>query len=135
MRSAFALCLLAVTLAACGAPQKDSTKDFKGAERGVASAVEALESAARDNDAGKTCTQLFAASLLATVKAHGTDCVDAVKRAFKDATALDLTVEDVTIAGAKATATVTSGTGSSKQTDTLGLEKVRAGWRISALPE
>ena len=39
----------------------------------------------------------------------------------------------MSISGTKATAKVTSGTGSRKQTDTLALEKVGAAWRISSL--
>lgn len=133
MRSALAVCLLALTLAACGAAPRDSAEEFKGEQAAVASAVEDLESAARDNDAGETCTKLFAASLLATIKAAGKNCETAVKDAFKDADLVDLTVDKVSITGTKATATVTSGTGSRKQTDTLALEKVGAAWRISSL--
>lgn len=133
MRSALVLCLLALTLTACAATPRDSAKEFKGAEKPVAAAVEDLESAARDNDSAKACTKLFAPTLLATLKAHGTNCQSAVKDAFKDADAVDLTVEDMTINGTKAAVRVTSGTGSKKQTDRLGLEKVGADWRISSL--
>lgn len=133
MRPVLALCLLALTLAACGAAPRDSAEEFKGEQATVASAVEDLESAARDTDAGEACTKLFAAGLLATLKERGTDCEDAVEDAFKDADALDLTVDKVSINGTKATVTVTSGTGSNKKTDTLALEKAGAGWRISSL--
>jgi hypothetical protein len=133
MRSALALVLLALTLTACAATPRDSAKEFKGDQAAVASAVEDLESAARDSDAGETCTKLFSAGLLATVKAHGKNCETAVKDAFKDADLLDLTVDSVSITGTKATAKVTSGTGSDKRTDTLALEKVGAAWRISSL--
>jgi hypothetical protein len=133
MRSALALCLLALTLASCGATAKDSAKDFKGPERAVAATVEDLETAARDNDAGQACTKLFATGLLATLKATGTKCEDAVKDAFKDADIVDLTVDDVSIAGTKATVKVTSGTGSNKRTDRLGLEQAGTAWRISSL--
>ena len=133
MRSALALCLLALTLSACGAAPRDSAEEFKGEQAAVASAVEDLESAARDNDAGETCTKLFSAGLLATIKARGKNCETAVEDAFKDADLVDLTVDKVSINGTKATATVTSGTGSRKRTDTLALEKVGAAWRISSL--
>jgi hypothetical protein len=133
MRPALLLCLAALSLAACGAAPRDSAKDFKGAERAVAATVEDLESAARDNDSDVVCTKLFAAGLLATLKQQGTNCSAAVKDAFSDADATDLTVDDVTISGTKARAKVTSGSGSSKKTDTLELEKAGAGWRISSL--
>ncbi len=133
MRSALILALLALTLSACGATAKDSTKDFKGAERDVAAAVERLETAARDSDAGRACTKLFSPGLLARLKRNGTNCEVAVKDAFRDADALDLTVDDVSITGTKATVKVTSGTGSRKQTDRLELEKSGAAWQISSL--
>ena len=85
MRLALALCLLALTLAACGAAPRDSAKEFKGEQAAVAAAVEDLESAARDNDAGETCTKLFSAGLLATIKAQGENCETAVEDAFRDA--------------------------------------------------
>jgi predicted lipoprotein len=133
MRPTLLLCVLALALTACGAAARDSAKDFKGAERGVAAAVEDLESAARKNDSGQACTKLLAAGLLTALKAKGTTCETAVKEAFKDADSLDLTVEDVTISGTKASAKVTSGSGSHKKSDTLELERAGAGWRISSL--
>jgi len=133
MRTALLLCVLALTLAACGAEPRDSAEEFTGDERAVALAVEKLESAARDKDDTEVCTKLFSAQLLATLKARGKNCPAAVKDAFKDADALDLTVEDVTIRGATATAKVTSGTGDDERTDTLALEKAGTAWRISSL--
>ena len=134
MRPVLLLCVLSLALTACGgATPRDSAKDFKGAERAVAAAVENLETAARDNDSAKACTKLFATRLLSTIRTRGQTCTAAVKDAFKDADALDLTVEDVTIDGTTASAKVTSGTGSNKQTATLELEKAGAAWRISSL--
>jgi hypothetical protein len=133
MRPALLFCVLSLTLVACGTTSRDSTKEFKGAERGVAAAVEDLESAARKNDGDKVCTTLLSARLLAALKERGTNCEKALEDAFSDADALDLTVDDVTIRGTTASAKVTSGTGSKKRTDTLELEKVGAAWRISSL--
>lgn len=133
MRTALLLCVLALTLAACGAESRDSAKEFKGDERAVAAAVEDLESAARDDDSEAVCTKLLAERLLATLEEQGTKCETAVEDAFEDADSLDLAVDDVTISGTKASVKVTSGTGDSKKTDTLKLEKAGAGWRISSL--
>ena len=133
MRPALLLCVVALVLAACGAEPRDSAKDFTGDERAVASAVEDLESAARDNDTKAVCTKLFAQRLLSTLEERGTDCAEAVEDAFRDADAMEITVDEVTISGDTARAQVTSGTGSSKKTDTLELEKVGAAWRISSL--
>ena len=133
MRPAALLCFLALAPAACGAGSRDSAEDFTGAERAVAAAVEDLESAARDGDTEAVCTKLLAETLLATLKQRGTSCEDAVQDAFEDADSLDLTVDDVTISGSRASAKVTSGTGNNKKSDTLELEKVGAAWRISSL--
>ncbi len=133
MRLALALCLLALTLAACGAAPRDSAKEFKGEQAAVAAAVEDLESAARDDDSGETCTKLFSAGLLADIKEKGKNCETAVEDAFRDADSVDLTVDEVSINGAKATARVTSGTGSNQTSETLALEKVGAAWRIGSL--
>jgi hypothetical protein len=133
MRPALLLCVLSLVLAACGAESRDSAGEFTGAQRGVAAAVEDLESAARKNESEKACTKLLSARLLATLKERGTDCETALEDAFRDADTLDLTVEEVTIRGTTASAKVTSGKGEQKRTDTLELEKVGAAWRISSL--
>ena len=133
MRPALLLCLLALALTACGAAPSDSAEDFSGAERAVAAAVESLESAARDNDSEALCTRLLSERLLSTLEQQGTTCESAVEDAFRDADAMELTVEDVTIDGTRATAEVTSGTGDNERTDTLALEKVGDRWRISSL--
>ncbi len=133
MRPALVLCALAVALAACGAAPRDSAKEFDGAERSVAATVEDLESAARGNDPDAVCSKLLSERLLATLRQQGTRCVTAVKQAFQDADSFDLTVDDVSIRGDRASAKVVSGTGSKEKTDTLQLERVGAGWRISSL--
>src|SRR5687768_3377515 len=134
MRSALALCFLALALSACGsAAPRDSAQEFSGAERAVADAVEAMETAARDDDAGELCTKLFSERLLTALKQQGTNCTTAVSEAFDDASSKDLTVDDVTISGDTATAKVTSGTGSNEKTDTLELERDGAAWKIASL--
>ncbi len=133
MRPALVVCALAIALAACGAAPRDSAKEFKGAERGVAATVEDLESAARDDDPNAVCSKLLAERLLATLRQQGTRCITAVRQAFQDADSFDLTVDDVSIRGTRASAKVTSGVGSKEKTDTLQLERVGAGWRISSL--
>ena len=133
MRPALLLSLLALSLAACGGEPRDSAEEFAGAEAAVAAAVEDLESAARDDDTEAVCTKLLAETLLTRLEQRGTNCERAVKDAFDDADSLDLTVDDVTINGARASARVTSGTGANQKTDTLELERVGAAWRISSL--
>ena len=134
MRSALALCLLALTLTACGSgTPRDSAEEFQGPERAVADAVEAMETAARDDDATEMCTKLLSERLLSALEQQGTNCTTAVREAFKDASSKDLTVDDVTISGDTATAKVTSGSGSKEKTDTLELERDGNAWKVSSL--
>ena len=134
MRPALTVCLVALLLSACGgnAP-RDSAEEFSGPDKAVAAAVEAMEEAAREDDARRLCTDLLSQKLLATLREQGTTCTTAAREAFKDASSKDLTVDDVTIRGDTATAKVISGSGSNEKTDTLQLERAGAGWRISSL--
>jgi hypothetical protein len=122
-----------LAVAGCGSTAKDSSKDFKGDERAVAAVIENLESTARKNDEAKICTTLLTPSLLDALKKQGTNCKTAVREALKDTDSFDLQVDDVTIRGTKATAKVTSGTGSNKKTDTLELERIGNAWKIASL--
>lgn len=134
MRSALAVCLLALLLSSCGSTTpRDSAEEFSGADKAVAATVEDIEEAARENDAGRLCTKLLSEKLLATLKQQGTTCTTAVREAFEDASSTDLTVEEVSISGDTATARVISGSGSNEKTDTLQLEKAGASWKIASL--
>jgi hypothetical protein len=133
VRTVLALCLLALVVAGCGDTPRDSDKSFKGDEQKVAATVEGLEEAARADKPGRVCTTLLSGALLATLKKQGTTCTTAVKDAISDADSFDLTVDDVTIQGTKATAKVISGKGSDEKTDTLELVKDGAAWKIASL--
>ena len=128
------LCLAALAVTGCGggAP-RDSATEFKGEERKVAEPVEQLEDAARAGETDTVCTKLLSDRLLAQLKEQGTNCKTAVKEAFKDADSLDLTVDDVTINGDKATAKVISGKGDDEKTDTLELARDGTNWKIDLL--
>jgi len=133
VRPVLALCLLALVATGCGAGAEDSAESFKGEEQKVAAAVEELEKAARADEPGRVCESLLSGALLATLKKQGTNCTTAVRDAFADADSFDLTVDDVTVNGAQATAKVISGTGSREKTDTLELARAGTAWKIAAL--
>jgi hypothetical protein len=134
MRTAAALCVLAVAVSAagCGAAATDSSKKFSGEKRTVARVVENLEKAGRDGKQKQICGELLSDTLLAALKKQGTVCVTAVKEALDDTDSFDLKVKDVTISGPRATVKVESGT-SSKKTDTLILERDGSAWKIASL--
>jgi hypothetical protein len=131
MRPAAALCLVVLALAGCGAAPRDSAKDFTGDKRAVATVVERLESAARDDRPDVVCKQLLSSKLLDVLRKQGTDCVTGVKEAFRDADTIDLTVDDVVIRGTHATAKVSYRRGSDDRTATLALDREGPAWKIS----
>ena len=125
--------LLAVAFAGCGAAERDSTKQFKGAEAAVAKVVEDLESAARANEPNKVCEALLDDRLLAALKEQGTNCRTGTKDAFEDADSFDLTVKDVTISGTTASAKLSAGTGSDEKDYTLEFARDGSAWKIASL--
>jgi len=133
MRSLAALCLMVLVLVGCGAAPRDSAKAFKGDERTVADVVERLEKAARDDDPGLVCKSLFSAKLLTALQKQGTNCNTGVREAFKDADSLDLTVDDVKITGATATAAVKYSSRSSEKTTSLSLDRDGSAWKLTSL--
>ncbi len=134
MRSLSVLVALvaALTLAACGSGGTDSSGDFEGDEREVASVVEDLQTAAADDDASEICRTLLAQSLLRQV---GTDdaCQKAVTVALDAVDTTELSVQDVTVNGTNATARVESGSGDNSTTRTVRLTREGRNWKISAL--
>jgi hypothetical protein len=132
MRLAAALCLVLLAVAGCGAAPRNSAQDFTGEERAVATVVERLETAARDDKPEVVCKQLLSAKLLEALRKQGTNCLTGVKESFRDADSLDLTVADVVIRGAQATVKVSYRRGSQDRTATLQLDREGGAWKISA---
>src|SRR3712207_440710 len=106
MRRASALLPLLLVLAACGQTTADSTEDFQGEEQAVAQVVEDLQRAGERNDAEKICRDILARDLSARLQQAGTSCASELERAIEDADDFELVVEDVTVTGATARATV-----------------------------
>lgn len=128
--------LLAVGLAGCaggGTKNTDSTKDFTGDQKAVATTVEELQKAAKDRGGTKICGDLITAEL--RDKISGTNCGEVVKDAIRDTDEADLVVKSVTITGDEAVAQVQEKTGDEKHRQrTIELRKSAGRWRISALP-
>ena len=133
LRSGLLALLAALTLVACGGGGTDSSSDFEGQEREVASAVEDLQSAAADEDASEICRTLLAKSLLDQIQSRGLRCDRAVAIALDATDTTDLEVEDVTVRGTTAQARVTSGSGDNATTRTVRLEREGRNWKIAAL--
>ena len=127
--------LVCLPLAGCtqaGTKNDDSTQDFNGAQKDVASTVEDLQTAAKDRKGTTICADLITAEL--RDKISQTDCPQVMKDAVRDTDEVDLQVKTVTVTGDKAVASVKEKTGGDDRMRTIKFEKVAGRWRISALP-
>jgi hypothetical protein len=127
-----ALLLAAAGIATgCGSAGSNSSSDFSGAKKDVATTVEDLESAARSSDEGKICRDLLASSLIASLRSGGQTCNTAISDAIDDADTFDMTVKSVTITGTAAIAVVDAKEKSTNDTFKLAREGGR--WKIASL--
>ena len=137
MRRALPLIALLATLPLAGCTQagtknSDSTKDFTGDQKAVASTVEDLQTAAKDRKGTTICADLVTAELRDKISAG--DCPKVVKDAVRDTDEVDLQVKTVKVTGDTAVASVKEKTGGNDRIRTIELQKVAGRWRISALP-
>ena len=80
-----------------GSTNTDSTKDFTGEQKAVATTVEDLQTAAREKDGKEICADLITAELRDQISAS--NCGEVVKDAIRETDEVDLTVTAVTISG------------------------------------
>ena len=124
--------VLAALVAGCGASTSSST-DFEGEEKAVADQVEKIQSAGEARDAKQLCDDVLATELRDAIAAAGSTCEVELDKAIRDADDFALEVEDVTISGDTATATVRTGTGSDEQTRDFEFERDGTSWRATSL--
>ena len=130
MRRAAAILLIAPVLAGCTQPNT-STGSFKGEEKRVAQVIVDLSSDATRGKSAETCDQRLSKALREKVAA-GKTCASELKKAFEDADAAKLDVDDVAITGTTATAKVQSDNLDSTVTRTFRLVKEDSRWRIDS---
>ena len=119
--------LLALAAAGCGAAA-DSTEDFEGEERRVATVIEDLQDAAAKDEQRRICRQLLASDLAGRT----TDCTATVKTALEESDSDELEVKSVRVEGERARAQVATGT-DEDQTVTFELVRENGDWRIASL--
>jgi hypothetical protein len=130
---ALATAALAAGCAPSSQSSSNSTSKFQGDARLAAQAVEDLESAAKDDDDEKICTDLLARSLAGRLARSGHTCAATVDEAISDADSLGMTVEQVTVDGDKATARVRLDTGKTDRRTTIQLVRENRRWKIASL--
>ena len=124
--------LVAALVAGCGASTSSST-DFEGEEKAVADQVEKIQSAGEARDARQLCDEVLAKELRDAIAAAGSSCEVELDKAIRDADDFALEVEDVTITGTTATATVRTGSGTDEQTRDFEFERDGTSWRATSL--
>jgi hypothetical protein len=122
-----------LALGGCGAAttSSSSSSKFKGEQGRVAKVVDSLASDGRSRNAAKICSDVLSSSLVAQLKAAGSDCEAEMKKVISDADDYDLEVQSVTVNGNQAQARVRQG--KHGQIATFSFVKENGGWRATAL--
>jgi hypothetical protein len=132
MRTFAPILLAVVGLGVAGCTQQQSSKNtFSGDEKDVAQVVIDLSDDARRGRQAEVCDQVLSARLQKSV-AGDSSCISEVKKAFEDADAATIDVNDVTITGATATAAVSTKDRGEKVKRTFKLVREDRGWRIDS---
>jgi hypothetical protein len=133
-RAVAALAAVALVAAGCGggedkAPGKNA-KRFFGDQRDVAQVVDDLAKAGRDGDPGTICDKLFTAGLAKSVAAQGGGSCEAKVKQELVVPDEDITVQQLTITGTHALATVKEQTG---KVSRLVFVRQDGEWRIDSI--
>jgi hypothetical protein len=131
-RIAAALPLVVLAVAGCGqaAQTDDGVDDFRGEEKAVAQVIADLAEDGRNNEPGDICDDLISSSLTDRITSAGTKCATEMRKAIEDADGFDLTVKDVNVTGATATAEVEGTDRGKKITQTFTLRREGDDWKI-----
>ena len=124
--------LLAALVAGCGG-STSSSPDFEGEEKAVADQVEKIQTAGEARDAKQLCDDVLAVELRDAIAAAGSSCEVELDKAIRDADDYALEVEQVTITGDTATATVRTGGEADGETRDFEFERDGTSWRATSL--
>jgi len=125
------LVLLAALLLAGCTQQPTASNDFEGPEKAVAQVVLDLSEDAQRGRQAHVCGEILSERLQRSV-AGDSSCDSEVKKAFEDADAAQIEVDDVTITGDRATAVVHSDDREKEVRRTFELVREDGGWRIAS---
>jgi hypothetical protein len=123
--------LLALSLGACGSVV--STTNFKGEAHAVAQRISALQSDVTAASEQKICDADFSRAARARLSTAASTCKQALKRQIGSIDTYELTVEEIAVKGATATARVRSMWSGKLRTTTLTLVKEGGSWRIEGV--
>lgn len=126
---------VAIVLSGCGpAPSGGSAKKYAGPEQAVAKVVDELGKAVRVGDAKKVCAEILAPQLAAKITStQKKPCDKGLAKMMATGDDSAFTVDDVTLSGDRATASVHVGSGKDRQQARFELVKLRDRWQIASL--
>jgi hypothetical protein len=133
MRSAaLAAAFSVLFLVGCTQTTSSTTGNFQGAEKAVAQKVADLSDAGSKRKPADVCGGILSEALRAKVAQGGSSCDDEMKKAIEDVDQFDLTVNDVTVTGDRASARVQSKDRDTKVVRTFQFVRENGDWRISS---
>ena len=133
-RAVLGLCLLAAALAGCGpSSTTDNTKDFEGAKKDVAQAIDDFAEAARKSDEKQICTSLLSRALVTKLDAGRTTCASAVADQLDAAGDHKIDIKAIAVTGESARASVVSQVSGHDRRQTLLLVREDDRWRLNGL--
>jgi hypothetical protein len=135
-----AACAVLAVAAACGAmgcgADEEGGGDGSGptAEQQVRTVVAKFGIATRDKDYQQICDQLLSDELVAKIEGVGLPCESALQRGLGEVRDPTLTINEVSISGARALVSIhTTATGQPPSDDALQLVRQDGEWRIASL--
>jgi hypothetical protein len=128
-RGTIAVGLVAAAVAGCGGGEAAQTP-----EDAVRATLATFTRAVQDKEYATLCDDVFSKELTDSLGEVGLTCEQTMEQAFGDVRSPQLSVDDVTVDGTDATATVrTSALEQEPSTDTVRLVEADGGWRVTAL--
>jgi hypothetical protein len=132
MRRAALVLVLASFAAGCTQAGGTSTSDFKGPERDVADAIADFSTNASKKEESKACAESLSKALADRIAEGGKSCPSELAKAFDDADAAPIEIDDITITGTAATADVSIDDRDTKVKRTFKLIDEDGDWRIDS---
>jgi hypothetical protein len=124
--------MLAVGVTACGGTTV-AASNFKGESHAVAQRISDFQSDATAVDEQKMCDNDLASTIVARLKAAGSNCEKALKTQLAQVDKFNLSVDSVKVTGDTATAQVKSIYSNREHPSTLQLVKEGHNWKIAGI--
>lgn len=121
---------VALLVSGCG-ETATSTGSFKGESHAVAQAISNFQSDSSTGNGKGICQKYLASALKVKLERAGGGCSKALEEQLREIDAFTLTVESVSVNGAKATAQVKSTASGKLKISTLSLVKEDGSWKIA----